>query len=542
LTSNNAITGTWSPSVISTATVGTQTYTFTPTTLGCYANATMNVTINLLPNAGTNGVLNICTNASSQDLFSSLLGTPQTGGAWSPALASGTGIFNPSLDAAGVYTYTVTGIAPCGSDSATVTVTKTQAPNPGTNATLKLCINSSSSDLFTSLGGVPQTGGTWSPALASGTGIFNPSVDAAGLYTYTLSGTAPCTAVSATVNVIVNPLPNAGTNGVLNICSNASPQNLFSSLLGTPQTGGTWSPALASGTGVFNPSVDTAGVYTYTVTGIAPCGSDSATVTVTKTQAPNPGVSGLLNICSNSSSQDLFISLGGTPQTGGVWSPALASGTGLFNPSLDAASVYTYTLTGTAPCSNLSSTITVSISQEPNAGTDGSLTICSNGKPKNLFSFLGGTPQTGGTWSPALASGTGMFNPAVDLAGTYTYTVNNSSACIPAQATVNVTVDTTCPEIVIIAPDGFSPNGDTVNDEFVIQNLADLYPNFSLKVYNRYGNVLYEGNINTPNWNGKASQGMTVGDGVLPTGVYFYVIEFNDGARKPLQGRVYLSR
>jgi hypothetical protein len=35
---------------------------------------------------------------------------------------------------------------------------------------------------------------------------------------------------------------------------------------------------------------------------------------------------------------------------------------------------------------------------------------------------------------------------------------------------------------------------------------------------------------------------MTVGDGVLPTGVYFYVIEFNDGARKPLQGRVYLSR
>jgi gliding motility-associated-like protein len=502
----------------------------------------MNITVNLLPNAGTNGVLNICSNAIPQNLFASLGGTPQTGGVWSPALASGTGIFNPSVDSDGIYTYTVTGISPCGNATATVTVTKTQAPNPGTNATLNLCINSSNADLFTSLGGTPQSGGTWSPALSSGTGIFNPSTDVSGLYTYTLASSGPCPSQSALVNVVVNQLPNAGSNGVLNICSNAIPQNLFASLGGTPQTGGVWSPALASGTGIFNPAVDSDGVYIYTVTGISPCGNATATVTVTKTQAPNPGVGGSLNICSNVISQDLFVSLGGTPQTGGLWTPSLSSGTGVFNPALDVAGVYTYTMSGISPCSNASSTITVSIAQAPNAGTDGVITICSNGKPKDLFLSLGGSPQSGGTWSPALNSGSGIFNPAVDTAGIYTYTVSSSSACVPGQATVNVTVDTTCPAIEIIAPDGFSPNGDTINDEFVIQNLPDLYPNFSIKIYNRYGNVLYEGNINTPNWNGKATQGMTVGDGLVPTGVYFYVIEFNDGVRKPFQGRVYLSR
>ncbi|RYZ16633.1 MAG: gliding motility-associated C-terminal domain-containing protein, partial [Sphingobacteriales bacterium] len=61
--------------------------------------------------------------------------------------------------------------------------------------------------------------------------------------------------------------------------------------------------------------------------------------------------------------------------------------------------------------------------------------------------------------------------------------------------------------------------------------------------YNRYGNILYKGNSNTPNWNGTSTQGgVKLGDGTVPVGVYFYILEFNDGVRKPQQGRVYLSR
>ncbi|MCK0127031.1 hypothetical protein MWU76_21765, partial [Gelidibacter sp. F2691] len=66
-----------------------------------------------------------------------------------------------------------------------------------------------------SLGGTPETGGTWSPALASGSGMFNPSVDTAGVYTYTVAGISPCGEASATVTVKINPEAEPGTNGTL---------------------------------------------------------------------------------------------------------------------------------------------------------------------------------------------------------------------------------------------------------------------------------------------------------------------------------------
>ena len=98
-----------------------------------------------------------------------------------------------------------------------------------------------------------------------------------------------------------------------------------------------------------------------------------------------------------------------------------------------------------------------------------------------------------------------------------------------------------CNDIVI--PDGFSPNGDGVNEDFFIRNLIEKYPNFKLEIYNRYGNIVYKGNRFTPNWDGTTNEGgLKLGNSLLPTGVYFYILEFNDGVRDPKQGRVYLNR
>jgi hypothetical protein len=59
-TSQNGITGTWSPSVVDNANSGT--YTFTPTTGQCATNATFNVTINpiLVPTFSFGSNLSIC--------------------------------------------------------------------------------------------------------------------------------------------------------------------------------------------------------------------------------------------------------------------------------------------------------------------------------------------------------------------------------------------------------------------------------------------------------------------------------------------------
>ena len=53
--------------------------------------------------------------SGTTDLFT-LLGTADTGGTWSPTLTSGTGVFDPLLDAEGTYTYSL--INACGIDSA----------------------------------------------------------------------------------------------------------------------------------------------------------------------------------------------------------------------------------------------------------------------------------------------------------------------------------------------------------------------------------------------------------------------------------------
>ncbi|MBQ4916329.1 hypothetical protein J8L85_17930, partial [Maribacter sp. MMG018] len=115
----------------------------------------------------------------------------------------------------------------------------------------------------------------------------------------------------------------------------------------------------------------------------------------------------------------LFAQLG-TYDSGGTWSPVP-----------DGAGTYTYTVPATAPCTeNATAQVIVTEQAKPNAGSDGTLTICKDEKvtEAQLFAQLGGDPDTTGTWSPAL-----------DGAGTYTYTVPATAPC-SEDATAQVVV------------------------------------------------------------------------------------------------------
>src|SRR5690606_2066142 len=106
----------------------------------------------------------------------------------------------------GTYTYSLTNS--CGTDTSNVVVTVTQAPNAGTDNTANICVINGITDLFQFLGSSAQTGGTWSPALASGTGAFDPLVDTADIYTYTVTAIAPCSPdSSAQITVTINDSP-----------------------------------------------------------------------------------------------------------------------------------------------------------------------------------------------------------------------------------------------------------------------------------------------------------------------------------------------
>ena len=401
-------------------------------------STTLNVT--QPPVAGSNATISLCSTGGLQDLFLLLGGNPQPGGTWSPVLASGTGFFDASVDLAGNYIYTVAGTPPCVNDTSLVVVTIIPEANAGTDGAANLCSNIDPVDLITFLGGSPQSGGTWSPPLPSGTGLFNPANDLAGVYTYTVNGNAPCGNDTATVTVSITPGPNAGTSGSATLCLNSPAQDLFLSLGGNPQVGGTWSPVLASGTGFFDPSVDSQGVFSYTLSGSQTCDDDTATVTVIVNPVPDAGGDANASICSNLAPVDLITYLSGSPQSGGTWSPALASGTGLFDPTLDTAGIYTYTV-GAPFCTPDIATLTVTIVPGPDAGNSGSVAFCITNAPQDLFLSLGGSPQAGGVWTPTLTSGTGLFDPGIDLAGIYTYTLSGNQPCGNDTATVTVTVD-----------------------------------------------------------------------------------------------------
>ncbi|SFU37119.1 gliding motility-associated C-terminal domain-containing protein [Pustulibacterium marinum] len=90
-------------------------------------------------------------------------------------------------------------------------------------------------------------------------------------------------------------------------------------------------------------------------------------------------------------------------------------------------------------------------------------------------------------------------------------------------------------------PQGFSPNNDGINDTFYIENLWNVYNQFSLLIYNRYGYLVYKGNQSTPPWNGIATEG-TFKDQPLPTGTYFYVLKLQDELYRNYTGWVYLNK
>lgn len=90
-------------------------------------------------------------------------------------------------------------------------------------------------------------------------------------------------------------------------------------------------------------------------------------------------------------------------------------------------------------------------------------------------------------------------------------------------------------ECELFIPEGFSPNGDGFNDSFEISNLNN-FSDYNLKIYSRYGRLVYDGKPGDSAWDGTAKNGDD-----MPTGVYYYVLDLKQ--ENPIEkGWVYLNR
>ena len=85
-----------------------------------------------------------------------------------------------------------------------------------------------------------------------------------------------------------------------------------------------------------------------------------------------------------------------------------------------------------------------------------------------------------------------------------------------------------------------SANTDSYNDTFTIGGLRDIFLNFKLEIYSRWGRLLWIGNQNTEDWDGYVKDG--VGSKNAPDGTYFYLLFLNDiDYPEPLRGFLYLN-
>jgi hypothetical protein len=267
-------------------------------------------------------------------------------------------------------------------------------------------------------------------------------------------------------------------------------------------------------TGEINLATTTAGTYTITNTIAAAggCPQVTANFTILINTAPTLTINPLpisSTLCLGQSTVNLAVTP--TSFASYAWSPAagLSAVTGssvTANPSVNT----TYTVVGTAAngCTSTAS-ITVNVVSPSNAGTNGTITLCGNDAPVNLFSILGGTPMNTGTWTgPSVLTGgnLGSFNPSVNLPGVYTYTVLGTPPCANASATITVNVNPL--------------------QNATISGTANICSGNST-------NILFNGNPNsivTYNINGGASQTITLnalGSAILPTGPLLNTTTYN---------------
>lgn len=91
----------------------------------------------------------------------------------------------------------------------------------------------------------------------------------------------------------------------------------------------------------------------------------------------------------------------------------------------------------------------------------------------------------------------------------------------------------------LILYEGFSPNGDGVNDTYNIPWI-NQFAKVEMVVFNRWGNTVYRNSSYDNSWDGLSNCGNTVGR-KLPVGTYYYVITIPETGQK-MNGYIYLTR
>lgn len=195
-------------------------------------------------------------------------------------------------------------------------------------------------------------------------------------------------------------------------------------------------------------------------------------------------------LCNYHQPINLFSLLKGNDIKIGVWTPALSSGTTFFDPAKDNAGIYKYTLEGGSHCPTDSVKVKIETVSVPKSLLGNDSLICIDSS-RTIVAKLGMERYE---WQDGTAGAT--YN--VDRPGRY-FVTGNTKGC-----TVTDTIrfsPLNCKRCKFFAPNVITADDNGTNDDF--QLYSDCVPEkFLLRIFNRWGDLLYETTDFKASWNG----------------------------------------
>jgi len=479
-------------------------------TNGCIQSDSILVTVNELPIGDAVADITICNgdstqlNASGGDTYvwtpNTDLSNPNIADPWANSIVTTN------------YVVLITDINGC-MDTDSVVVTVYSLPNISAGSDIQICIGDTTQLLVT--GGdsylwTPETG------LSDDTSS-NPTVTINDTTDYIVTGTDVNSCINSdTVSVIINPLPIADAGNNVNICIDDTIQLIASGGISYNWT----NEAFLDDDLVFNPNAtpDTTMQFIVSVTDSNTCiNTDSVIVSVFIVDAISDQI-----ICLEDSVQlDVFGSIGSAY----TWTPSTyLSDPNIANPYSTAQVDITYhvSVTDVQGCSDQDSVEIMvlsvpiaSFSSEIEAGCEGAVVKFTNTSIDGIsFDWLFGDGGSTTIESPTYALPYGE-----DF--TTTLTVTNSNGCVDNSTFYGTTLNFD-DYFDIFIPNVFTPNGDGENDIFDLKVAGELNNCSDLKIYNRWGQIIFISTGGNTKWDGYTNVGKAV-----PEGTYFFVVEIN---------------
>lgn len=440
----------------------------------------------------------------------------------------------------------------CQSDTVNGSITVNPIPTATFTATPEVCLGENITLTYTGSGAVSANyAWNYSPAIlqsGTGQGPLDIQYAAAGNYNISLSVTENnCVSPTQTVTVVVRSIPTSSFNVASGICVGQTSPLTYT---GTAAAGSTFDwdfdgVQIVSGTGI--------GPY---VLGDANLGSFDISLQVTENGCVSPITTHQFVVLPSPS-----VNFSASPLVGCDPLPVQFTNLTPTQPGM----VYGWNF-GNGGTSTQESPLFI----YNNAGSfTATLTAtngygCSSSETKTNYVNVTAHPVAGFSVVPATVT---MDNPVVQIvdnsqfAQTYSYTMGDGASYTQAQpshgytsegeyeivqlvsnalgcsdkATITVSV---LPYTNVFVPNSFTPSGDDINETW--SPIISYITKYQLRIYDRWGSLVYETDDIYKGWNGKLrNKGK-----VMEAGVYAFKISFTElsGKTREMMGHVTLVR